>query len=261
MSLKIVAIIPARYASTRLPGKPLVDIVGEPMVLHVVRRARGVPSINRVIVATDDERVLNAVIAAGEEAVMTSPYHNTGTDRLAEVASKLDAEIIVNVQGDEPLIEPSSIESALAPLLASSSVVMSTTCEPIETAEDVLDPNVVKVVVDRESFAIYFSRNPIPFPRREVLEHGSIEAALHAQPELLKLYSKHTGLYAYRREFLLRYSRLKPTRLEQSEALEQLRALDNGFKIKVVPVEHRSVGVDTPADLERVRRILSSVIV
>jgi 3-deoxy-manno-octulosonate cytidylyltransferase (CMP-KDO synthetase) len=253
----ITAIIPARYASTRLPGKPLIDIAGKPMILHVVQRAREVSLINRVIVATDDQRVLKAVVEAGEEAILTSPDHRTGTDRLAEVAADLEDEIIVNVQGDEPLIEAATIEAAIAPLLADPSIVLSTTCEPIESVEDILDPSVVKVVVDQEGFAIYFSRNPIPFPREAVLEHGSVEKALRAQPELSTLYSKHTGLYAYRREFLLTFTGLVSTKLERVEALEQLRALEHGFKIKVVPVAQRSIGVDTPEDLERVRRVIS----
>lgn len=226
------------------------------MILRVVERARQAASINRVIVATDDERVYRTVINAGEEAMMTSPDHRTGTDRLAEVACRLGAEIIVNVQGDEPLIEPSTIEAAIAPPLKDQSIVMSTTCEPIESVEDLLKSNVVKVVTDNDGFALYFSRNPIPYPRAAVLEHGSIEAALRAQPALLKLYNKHTGLYVYRRDFLLKYAELPSTMLEQMEALEQLRALEHGYRIKVVPVVHRSIGVDTPEDLELVRGML-----
>jgi len=257
MRHKVVAIIPARYASTRLPGKPLIEIAGKPMILRVVERATQTASIDRVIVATDDERVFQVSAAAGVEVVMTSPEHATGTDRLAEVASEIDAEIIVNVQGDEPLIDPATIEAAVAPLLADRSIVMSTTCEPIESVEDALKPNVVKVVVDRNGFAVCFSRNPIPFPRAAVMEHGSIKAALRARPELLKTFKKHTGLYAYRRDFLLTYAKLPPTPLEQSEMLEQLRALEHGFRVKVVAVASRSIGVDTPEDLRQVRRILS----
>jgi 3-deoxy-manno-octulosonate cytidylyltransferase (CMP-KDO synthetase) len=228
-------------------------------VLHLGGpRPPQVPAIDRVIVATDDRRVLDTVTTAGEEAMMTSGDHRTGTDRLAEVASKLDAEIIINVQGDEPLIEPATIESALSPLLADSAVVMSTTCEPIESAADLFNANVVKVITDREGFAIYFSRSPLPFPRSEVLRHGSLQEALRAQPELLQLYAKHTGLYVYRREFLLAFTRLAPTKLEEVEALEQLRAIENGYKIKVVRVDHRSIGVDTPEDLERVRMMVLS---
>jgi 3-deoxy-manno-octulosonate cytidylyltransferase (CMP-KDO synthetase) len=252
----VTAIIPARYASTRLPGKPLLELAGLPMILHVVRRARQATSIQRVIVATDDERVFNVVKAAGEEVWLTSPEHRTGTDRLAEVAAQLDAEIIVNVQGDEPLIEPATIEAAVAPLLADHSLVMSTTSEPIETAADVFNPNVVKVVTDAAGFALYFSRNPLPYARAEAQAHGSLEAALRAQPELLARYAKHTGLYAYRRDFLLTYAKLPPTPLEQAELLEQLRALEHGYRIRVVQVAHRSIGVDTPEDMELVSRLL-----
>ncbi|MBO0861929.1 MAG: 3-deoxy-manno-octulosonate cytidylyltransferase [Chloracidobacterium sp.] len=256
MSHNVVAIIPARYASTRLPGKPLIEIAGKPMILRVVDRARQTASINRVMVATDDERVFQVVAAAGVEAVMTSPDHATGTDRLAEVAANLDAEIVVNIQGDEPMIEPSTIEAALAPLLADRSIVMSTTCEPIESVEDALNSSVVKVVIDRDGFALCFSRNPIPFPRAAVLEHGSISSALLARPETLRTFNKHTGLYAYRRDFLLTYASLPQTPLEQSEMLEQLRALEHGYKIKVVAVSNRSIGVDTPEDVMLVRRML-----
>lgn len=256
MNPKVVALIPARYASTRLPGKPLLDLAGLPMILHVVNRAHQAPSIQRVIVATDDERVFQVVKEAGAEVWLTSPHHRTGTDRLAEVAAQLEAEIIVNVQGDEPLIEPATIEAAVAPLLADSSIVMSTTCEPIESAAAVLNPNVVKVVVDNAGFALYFSRNPLPYARAEAQLHGSLEAALQAQPELLSSYAKHTGMYAYRREFLLTYAKLPPTPLEQTELLEQLRALEHGYRIRVVKVAERSIGVDTPEDLELVRRLL-----
>jgi len=255
MNPGVIAIIPARYASTRLPGKPLLDIAGKPMIVRVAERARQVLSINRVIVATDDCRVFDAVAAHNQEVIMTSPDHRTGTDRLAEAASKLDAEIIVNVQGDEPLIDPATIEAAIAPLLADASIVMGTTAEPIESAADLTNPNVVKVVTDAQGFALYFSRNPIPFPRAAVQAHGSIEAAIAAEPDLLKQYSKHTGMYVYRREFLLDYARLPATPLEQLELLEQLRALEHGHRIKVVRVAHRSIGVDTPEDLERVRII------
>ena len=257
MNSTVVAIIPARYASTRLPGKPILDIGDKPMVVRVAERARQVSSINRIIIATDDQRIFDAVAAAGEEVMMTSPDHQTGTDRLAEVAAKLDAEIIVNVQGDEPLIEPATIEAAIAPLLADNSIVMSTTSEPIESDADLLNPNVVKVVTDPEGFALYFSRSPIPFPRSAVQAHGSIEAALAARPELLSQYAKHTGMYVYRREFLLNYAKLPSTPLEQLELLEQLRALEHGYRIKVVKVAHRSIGVDTPEDLERVRQIFN----
>ncbi|HWQ32667.1 MAG TPA: 3-deoxy-manno-octulosonate cytidylyltransferase [Blastocatellia bacterium] len=258
MNQRITAIIPARYASTRLPGKPLVDIAGRPMILHVVERAKEVASISRVIVATDDVRVLNAVIAAGEEAMMTSPAHVSGTDRLAEVAGQLDADIIVNIQGDEPLIAPATIEAAIAPLVEDTSLLMATTCEPIESVEDLLNLNVVKVVTDNDGFALYFSRSPIPFPRADALAHGSSEAALRARPELLSLFAKHTGMYVYRRDFLLKYAGWESTPLERAESLEQLRVLEHGCRIRVVRVAHRSPGVDTPEDLERVRSLMKA---
>jgi 3-deoxy-manno-octulosonate cytidylyltransferase (CMP-KDO synthetase) len=232
--MNVTAIIPARYASSRLPGKPLLELMGKPMILHVVERARAVKAIGRVIVATDDERILTAVNGAGAEAWMTSPHHQTGTDRLAEVAAQLDSDIIVNVAFLE----------------------MATTSEPLDTAEDVLNPNVVKVVTDRAGFACYFSRQPIPFPRADVQAHGSLAAALEARPELLRLYAKHTGLYVYRREFLLRFATLEPTPLERTEALEQLRALEYGYRIRVIPAVHSSLGVDTPEDWEKARRLL-----
>ena len=254
----VVAIIPARYTSTRLPGKPLVEIARRPMVIHVYERAQAAQSVSRVIVATDDTRVLEAVQSYGGEAVMTSPEHRSGTDRLAEVAASLSAEIIVNVQGDEPLIEPSTIDAAVAPLIEDPRILMSTTREPIESVEDAFNPNVVKVVTDSEGFALYFSRSPIPYPRTAGI--GDIDWRKSLPEELqqaaLKQYFKHTGMYAYRRQFLLKYASLPSTPLEKLEALEQLRALEHGFRIKVVTVPHRSIGVDTPEDLERVRRII-----
>jgi len=253
----IVAIIPARYASTRLPGKPLVDIGGLPMIIRVIERARAAPSIDRVIVATDDRRIYDVVESAGYEALMTSASHRTGTDRLAEAAAGLDGELIVNLQGDEPLIDAATIEAVIKPLLDDPRLVMATTCEPICSVEDALDPSVVKVVRDRESFALYFSRNPIPFLRSATLVSGTLQTALNDEQELLKNYAKHTGLYAYRRSFLLDFARLEQTPLERAESLEQLRALENGFRIKVVMVSHRSIGVDTPEDLERVRGLIA----
>lgn len=257
MAINVTAIIPARYASSRLPGKPLLELAGKPMILHVIERAQAVNAIQRVIVATDDERILAAVKNAGAEAWMTSPDHPTGTDRLAEVAAQLDSDLIVNVQGDEPFIDAATIEAALQPLLENSSLVMATTCEPLAAVADILNPNVVKVVTDQAGFALYFSRQPIPFPRAAVLAHGSLTAALAAQPELLRLYAKHTGMYVYRRAFLLQFAQLAPTPLERAEALEQLRALEHGYRIRVVQAAHRSLGIDTPEDLAQARRLLS----
>ena len=251
-----VAVIPARYNSTRLPGKPLLEISGKPLILWVVERALGARTVSRAIVATDDARIFDVVIAEGFEAVMTRRDHLSGTDRVAEVAKNLNAEIIVNVQGDEPLIEPETIDRAVIALVADPDAQMSTTCEPISALADVLSSAVVKVVVDGEGYAVDFSRNPIPFPNQAVQRHGSIEAALRNEPALLFSFRKHTGLYAYRQEFLLEFTSWPQSGLERTESLEQLRALERGVKIKVVEAALPSIGVDTAEDLERVRAIV-----
>ena len=252
----VVAIIPARYASTRLPGKPLLEINGKPMILHVVERALEARPVVRAVVATDDLRILEAVQEAGFEAVMTRADHRSGSDRLAEAAERIEAEIIVNVQGDEPLVSPQTIERAVEALLEDESASVSTTCEPFERAADVRSSDVVKVVVDERGRALYFSRSPIPFPRDAVLRHGTLPAALANEPSLLATFRKHTGLYVYRRAFLLEYARWPQSALERAESLEQLRILARGRVIKVVEAASPSIGVDTPEDLERVRELL-----
>ncbi|MDP1569600.1 MAG: 3-deoxy-manno-octulosonate cytidylyltransferase [Vicinamibacterales bacterium] len=236
----IVALIPARFHSSRLPGKPLADIGGQPMIAHVVQRAAAAASIDAVIVATDDPRVVEAVVACGGEARLTDPAHRSGTDRLAEVAATLPCGIVVNVQGDEPLLSPAAIDEAVAPLLADPTIEMSTLCRPLEDAE-AGNPHIVKVVRDAQGFALYFSRSPIPF-----LRDADAEAATPRWA--------HVGLYVYRRDTLLRLARLAPTPLERAESLEQLRALEHGIRIAVVETTHAAAGVDTPDDLERVRQ-------
>lgn len=254
-----VAIIPARYASTRLPGKALLEINGRPMILWVLERALAARNVSRVVVATDDRRIQDAVLSAGYEAVMTSPEHASGTDRLAEVAATLDGvDLIVNVQGDEPLISPLTIERAIEALAHDGEAMIVTTCEPIADVADVLSNDVVKVVMDESGRALYFSRAPIPLPREAVRRHGTLHAALANEPSLLKLFRKHTGLYAYRRRFLLEYAKWPPSELERTEALEQLRALERGVLIRVIETTAASIGVDTADDLERVRAILRS---
>jgi 3-deoxy-manno-octulosonate cytidylyltransferase (CMP-KDO synthetase) len=256
---KAVAIIPARFASTRLPGKPLLEIAGKPMICRVVERVLLARSVSQVIVATDDARVLEVVRAAGHNAVMTKSEHASGTDRLAEVARSLaDAEIIVNVQGDEPLISAETIDRAVAALRADDECSVATTWEPLESAADVLSPDVVKVVIDDAGRAVYFSRSPIPYPREAARRHGSIENALRDEPDLLSTFRKHTGLYVYRRDFLLEFAGWPQSALERAEALEQLRALEHGAIIKVIEASTPSIGVDTVADLERVRAILEA---
>jgi 3-deoxy-manno-octulosonate cytidylyltransferase (CMP-KDO synthetase) len=239
-----VAVIPARYASTRIPGKALADIAGRPMIEHVYRRASECRNVDAVIVATDDERIAHAVRQFGGDVRLTSPNHPTGTDRLAEVAAYLDCDLVVNIQGDEPLIEPSAVDAAIEPFREDPSLSMASACLRFANAADAADPNVVKVVTNRMGFALYFSRARIPFPR------GTQEPG--AGP------FKHIGLYVYRREFLLRLASLAPTPLERSESLEQLRVLEHGFSIKMVETSHDSIGVDTPDDLERVRRLLTA---
>ena len=224
------------------------------MIMHVVDRASRARLVSRVIVATDDQRIAEAVTAHGGEAFMTSSDLASGTDRVAEVSAQLDSEIVVNVQGDEPLIDPATIDAAIAPILEDSQIQISTTSEPIVAVEDVFSPSVVKVVTDAHGFALYFSRSPIPYFR--LVGEATLEESLRADPALLSGYRKHSGLYAYRAEFLRRFAKMEPSPLEKVEALEQLRALENGFKIRVVRVEHRSIGVDTEQDYQRVKRLI-----
>src|SRR2546429_399590 len=254
---KAVAVIPARYSSTRLPGKPLLEIAGKPLIVWVAQRACAASTILRTIVATDDPRIVDAVNAAGFDAAITRADHATGTDRIAEVAHNLRADIIVNLQGDEPLINPETIDRAVQALIDNPTAQMSTTCEPITDAADVLNPSVVKVTIDEQGYANGFSRNPIPFPNQSVEKFGSLEAALRQEPSLLFSFRKHTGLYAYRRDLLLEFARWPQSENERKESLEQLRALDRGVKIKVVEAASPSIGVDTMEDLERVRAMMS----
>jgi 3-deoxy-manno-octulosonate cytidylyltransferase (CMP-KDO synthetase) len=245
--MKITAIIPARYGSTRFEGKALADICGKPMIQHVYERTSRSTLISDIVVATDDERIVNAVRRFGGRAEMTSTGHETGTDRLAEVASRMDSDIIVNVQGDEPLIEPAMIDEAIEPLTTDASLLMSTLKSRIKALHDFLSPNVVKVVTDWEGFALYFSRSPLPNFRDK---WNDLKDEKFAAGKLLCY--KHVGLYVYRREFLLQFAQMSPTYLELAEKLEQLRVLENGYRIKVVETSYDSIGVDTPADLAAV---------
>jgi 3-deoxy-manno-octulosonate cytidylyltransferase (CMP-KDO synthetase) len=239
------------------------------MICWVVERALAARNVSRAIVATDDERILEAVKSAGHEAVMTGAHHRSGTDRIAEAAASLeDADIIVNVQGDEPLISPETIERAVEALgeegkwgkaeTGKDQIGIVTTWEPMESAADVLNPDIVKVVVDDDGRAIYFSRLPVPYPRDAVRRHGSLEAAILEEPGLLNKFRKHTGLYVYRRDVLLEFAQWPQSELERLESLEQLRALAHGVTIKAIKASATSIGVDTIADLERVRRLVSS---
>ena len=240
---KVVVVIPARYGSTRLPGKPLVPLAGQPMIQRVYQRAKSAQNVDRVIVATDDERIVKAVETFGGEARMTRPDHRTGTERVAEVAAHVEGEIFVNVQGDEPLLDPVALETAVNALLEEPRATISTVATPIRTPSDIMDPNAVKVVLDFDGNALYFSRAPIPWVR---------DTATKIQVRHLK----HLGLYVFERDALLEYPTLPQGELERIEQLEQLRWMENGWKIRVAEVEHDAVSVDVPADVARVEKLL-----
>ena len=251
--MTIVAIIPARFASSRLPGKPLADIHGKTMIERVWARARDARLPQRVLVATDDERIAAVVRGFGGEAVLTSSAHATGTDRLAEAVQATDADVVINVQGDEPLLDPEGIDAVARPLLDDPQLPMATLSLPITDLDEMLSPSVVKVVANAAGDALYFSRSPIPHVRVAGGVREAAAAALGAG-----LARKHVGLYAYQRAALLRFAGLPPAPLEQAEGLEQLRALHHGMRIRVV--ERGGPGtlaVDTPDDLERVRALLA----
>lgn len=247
----VVAIIPARYGSTRFPGKPLALINGEPMIQHVYRRVSEAGKVDRVIVATDDERIEACVRGFGGDVMMTRSDHPTGTDRLAEVAETLDAELIVNVQGDEPLINPLMIDQAVAPLVADADIRMGTLASEIDELDDFYNPNVVKVVRDLKGMALYFSRAPIPCPRD--LNEEDLRQSFRKLGLL-----RHIGLYVYRRELLLAYPGWPKTALETLENLEQLRALERGVGLHVAVTEFGCHGVDTPEDLERIAALMKA---
>jgi 3-deoxy-manno-octulosonate cytidylyltransferase (CMP-KDO synthetase) len=251
--MDITVIIPARYESMRFPGKPLAELKGKPLIQHVYERASKAKLVKRVLVATDDRRILDKVKAFGGESCMTSKNHQTGTDRIAELAGEIGSSIIVNVQGDEPYIEPESIDRTIQPLIGDPDLVMSTVKVKIGDIKEIFDVNVVKVVTDRNDFALYFSRWPVPFYRekwKSVLEKGYDRNL--PWPDIFK----HLGLYVYRRDFLLAFSKWPQTPLEKIEKLEQLRVLENGYRIKVVESRYDSIGVDTPEDLEKLRSSL-----
>ena len=241
---QIVCIIPARYESTRFPGKPLADLCGKPMIRHVYERVLRAKSVSFAAVATDDERIFRAVEAFGGRAVITSPRHRSGTDRIAEAVDRLnlaDDAIVVNIQGDQPLFEPVQLDEVVRPLLDDPAIPMSTLIYRIVREEEITHPNAVKVVCDAGGFALYFSRAAIPYVR---------------DPGNKADYYKHHGIYAYRRDFLRAFTALPEGVLERLEALEQLRALEHGYRIKVIVTAHDSVEVDTPAELERVRHLM-----
>jgi len=239
----VVVVIPARYASTRLPGKPLISLAGKPMVQWVAERAKAAQTVSRVLVATDDQRILDAVRAFGGEARMTRSDHRTGTERVAEVAAHEPGEVFVNVQGDEPLMDPVAIDTVVGTLLEEPAAAVATVATPIRRAADIMDPNVVKTVLDFDDHALYFSRAPIPWIR-------------DTQPKIHVKYWKHLGLYAFQRAALLEYPTLPQGELERIEQLEQLRWLENGWRMRVGEVAHDTVSVDVAEDVARVEKLL-----
>ena len=238
--MEAIGIIPARYNSTRFEGKVLANLLGKPVVQHVWERASQATTLNDLIVATDDQRVAKAVQDFGGKFALTSTDQPSGTDRLAEVVNPIDVKIVVNIQGDEPLVHPSMIDELVRIFLEDESICMATVIKKIEKKEELIDPNVVKVVIDRFNNALYFSRSPIPFEK--------------GQPS--KIFYKHLGLYAYTKDFLFTFTNLPKSNLETAESLEQLRALENNYKIRTIETKFDTVGIDTPEDLERAKELL-----
>jgi 3-deoxy-manno-octulosonate cytidylyltransferase (CMP-KDO synthetase) len=255
-----VVVIPARYASTRFPGKPLALLDGTPLIQHVYRNAQNSRCADAVLVATDSETIFEKVVSFGGKAMMTSGHHASGTDRIAEVARSLDYDIIVNVQGDEPLVNGEMIDDVIS-VLDDESASIGTLYKKITDRRDIFDPNVVKVVFDGDGFAFYFSRAPIPFHRDDWKMKESLTDCVFelgcTSSEAINCY-KHIGIYSFRREELLRLTGMPQSRLELTEKLEQLRALENGMRIKVKETFFETIGVDTPEDLERIEKCRNS---
>jgi len=247
VSMKVWGFIPARYGSSRLPGKILSEIAGKPMIQWVYERARQSKSLDRLVVATDDDRIFACVNGFGGEALHTSPAHPSGTDRVAEAAQKLkvkDEDLVVNIQGDQPLFEAAMIDEVVGPFRQDPALSMGALVHPIQNAEELANPSVVKVVMDKKGWALYFSRYPMPY----VLA-----------PEERARHFKHIGPYAYRKRFLVQFTQMERGELEKAESLEQLRALENGYRIRVVETRYDSQEVDTPEDLDKVRRLIAGL--
>jgi 3-deoxy-manno-octulosonate cytidylyltransferase (CMP-KDO synthetase) len=244
--MNIATIIPSRYSSTRLTGKPLIDIAGKPMIQWVYESAGRAQSVGQIVVATDDSRIVDAVTGFGGNAELTSPHHVSGTDRVAEVAARIPCDIVVNLQGDEPLMAPQLIDAVVNTVIRDRNVYMASAYVPITSREEMMSPNVVKVVTNDDGYALYFSRSPIPYCSEK---ENSLPGPLGF---------KHIGLYVYRKEFLMKFVALDPSPLEKREKLEQLRALENGYAIKLVSTDYDSIGVDVAEDLEKVVRRLKT---
>lgn len=246
LKMNAIGVIPARYKSTRFEGKVLAEICGRPMIQYVWEAAKKASTLEDVIIACDDERVLNAVIAFGGKAVLTAKLHQSGTDRISEVVNPIDVKVVVNIQADEPLLHPSMIDDITRPLLEDPAINMATLIKRIEDEEELKNANIVKVVKDRHDFALYFSRFSIPYIRQA------------SNKTKKPVFYKHIGLYSYTKDFLFTFTHLLPSDLENAEALEQLRVLENGYRIKVVETNFDTIGVDTPEDIARVERILKN---
>ncbi|MCM8797209.1 MAG: 3-deoxy-manno-octulosonate cytidylyltransferase [Candidatus Omnitrophica bacterium] len=242
--MQVIGVIPSRYSSSRFEGKVIADLLGKPMIQHVWERAKQAKTLDEVIIACDDERVAKVAVGFGAKVTMTSKDHACGTDRISEVVNPLDVEIVINIQADEPLIHPTMIDNVALCLLEDKNICMATAMKKIEDSATLVDPHVVKVVVDKNNFALYFSRAAIPFQARNSEVKNPV-------------YYKHIGLYGYTKDFLFTYKNLPVSNLEKIERLEQLRVLENGFRIKVIETKYDTIGVDTPDDLEKVKAFLS----
>lgn len=238
--MKVIGIIPVRFKSKRFPGKPLAIISGKPMVQHVYERAKKSKLLNDLIVATDDKRIFDKVKEFGGKVILTGEYP-TGTDRIAEVARKINTEIVVNIQGDEPVIDPEIIDDAVFPLIKDKKILVSTLVHKIKDKKELKNPNIVKVVLDKDNFVLYFSRSVIPYYKN-----------------IIKIFYKHIGIYVYRKDFLLKFVNMSQGKLEKAEELEQLRILENGYKIKAILTNYSSIPVDVPKDIKKVEKFLKS---
>ncbi len=261
--MEAIGIIPARYGSTRLDGKVLAPIAGKPMIQHVWEQAKKVKILDDLIIAADDERIIDVVKKFGGKAIFTAKEHRSGTDRLTEIANPLEVKVVVNIQADEPMIDPSMVDGVVRTLLDDEELVMATVAKKITAESELTDPNVVKVIVDKNGFAIYFSRAPIPYVREsEPTSSGhslmfGVGSLFHSPKyKISDATYKHIGMYAYTKDFLFTFTNMPTSSLEKIEKLEQLRVLENGYKIKILETTHDSIGVDTPEDLERVKKIL-----
>ncbi len=259
--MKVIGVIPARWKASRFEGKVLAKLSGKPIIQHVWENAKKAKLLDDLIIATDSDDVIRIAGSFGGKAVYTSKDQPSGTDRIAEVVNPLDVEIVVNIQGDEPFIHHSMIDSLTNALMEDKSIPMATVVKRITNKEDLLNPNVVKTVITRDGMALYFSRSPIPHFRKDASRHNLIENVHsfftgNVSEEELKDYYKHIGIYAYTKDFLFTYTNLPKSRLEEMEKLEQLRALENGYKIKVIETEFDTIGIDTPEDLKKAEEAL-----